>query len=170
MGVCPTGTTTSSVRPDSTNGWLWPGCEDGGVTRVKFRHNSAIAVAGFVACFGTVPLATARWYLAPILLVPLAIGVWGIRAGTDADESGVSVRALVGRRLLPWGQITGFGYLRRGVGATLADGSTVPLPGVAAGDLPRLVEAGGQQLAGREERAEEAEDEEPAAGEQQAAQ
>jgi hypothetical protein len=116
------------------------------VTRVKFRHNGAIAVAGLVAFFAALPLATARWYLAPILLVPLAIGAWGIRAGTDADAAGVSVRALFGRRRLPWGEITGFVRVNRRVRATLANGASVPLPAVGAQDLPKLVAASGHEL------------------------
>jgi hypothetical protein len=116
------------------------------VTRVKFRHNSAISIAGLVAFFGAIPLATARWYLAPILLVPLAVGFWGWRAGTDADQTGVSVRALFGRRRLPWDQITGFAHANRRVRATLAGGSAVPLPAVTPDDLPRLVAAGGQDM------------------------
>ena len=68
---------------------------------VKFRHSSALAIAGLVAFFGAVPVATYRWYLTPILLVPLAVLVWGWRAGTDADSGGLSVRALLGTRRLP---------------------------------------------------------------------
>jgi hypothetical protein len=116
------------------------------VTQVKFRHNAAISVAALVAFFGALPLATVRWYLAPILLVPLAVGWWGWRAGTDADPSGVSVRALFGRRRLSWDQITGFAHTNRRVSATLSGGAAVPLPAVSPRDLPRLVEAGGQRM------------------------
>jgi hypothetical protein len=118
----------------------------GGVMRVRFRHNAAIAVAGLVAFFGALPLAATHWYLAPILLVPLTIGAWGALAGTDVDASGVYVRALFGRRRLPWDQITGFVHANRLVHVTLANGVEVPLPAVTAVDLPRLIEAGGQQL------------------------
>jgi hypothetical protein len=116
------------------------------VTRVKFRHNAAISIAGLVAFFGAIPLATARWYLAPILVVPLAVAFWGWRAGTDADASGVCIRALFGRRRLAWDQITGFVRVDRQVRATLADGASVPLPAVGPDDLPRLVAAGGAAL------------------------
>jgi hypothetical protein len=122
------------------------GCEDDPVTHAKFRHSSAIAIAGLVAFFGAIPLATARWYLAPILLVPLAVGWWGWRSGTDADASGVSVRALFGRRRLPWDQITGFAHTNRRVSATLPGGAVVPLPAVTPEDLPRLVAASGTDL------------------------
>ena len=68
------------------------------MTRVRFRHHSGLAIAGLVAFFGAIPVASYRWYLAPILLVPAAVAIWGWRAGTDADEHGLTVRALVGRR------------------------------------------------------------------------
>jgi len=70
------------------------------VNRVKFRYNAGIAIAGLVAFFGAIPVATVRWYLTPILLVPLAVLIWGWRAGTDADANGLSVRALLGSRRL----------------------------------------------------------------------
>jgi hypothetical protein len=116
------------------------------VTQIKFRHNAAISIAGLVAFFAAIPLATARWYLAPILLIPLAVGFWGWRAGTDVDRSGVSVRALFGRRRLPWHQITGFAHVNRRVRAMLAGGTAVPLPAVTPADLPKLVAASGREL------------------------
>ena len=61
------------------------------MTRVRFRHHTGLAIAGLVAMIGAIPLATVRWYLTPILLIPAAVAVWGWRAGTDADESGVTL-------------------------------------------------------------------------------
>jgi hypothetical protein len=117
------------------------------VSPVKFRHNAAIAIAGLVALFGAVPVATFRWYLTPILLVPLAVIVWGWRAGTNADRDGVSIRALFGARRVPWTQITGLVPTGRRVIALLDGGRSIPLPGVTPADLPRLVAASGQELA-----------------------
>ena len=115
---------------------------------VRFRHNSGIAVAGLIAFFGAVPVATVRWYLVPILLVPVAVAVWGWRAGTDADESGLTIRALLGRRRLPWSRISGFAPRgRRRVVAVLDGGRSVPLTAVTPADLPRLVAASGTDLA-----------------------
>jgi hypothetical protein len=116
------------------------------VSSVKFRHNIGIAIAGLVAFFGAVPVATQRWYLAPILLVPLAVMVWGWRAGTDADAGGVTVRALVGSRALPWSRITGLVPDGRRVVATLDGGGSVRLPAVTPADLPKLVSATGHEL------------------------
>jgi len=113
---------------------------------VKFRYNAGVAVAGLVATFGAIPVATVRWYLAPILLVPAAVAVWGWRAGTDADESGVTVRALVGQRRLPWSRISGFAPRGRRVVAVLDGGATVPLIAVTPADLPKLVTTSGTEL------------------------
>lgn len=115
---------------------------------VKFRHNVSIPLAGLIACLGAVPLAGYRWYLTPILLVPLAVVVWGIRAGTDAGPAGVTVRALLGRRRLPWSEIQGFAQTDRRVIAVMAGGRSANLPAVTPADLPRLVAASGTPLTG----------------------
>jgi hypothetical protein len=123
--------------------------EDGRVKpqRVKFRHNAAITVAAAVAVIGGLPLATARWYLTPILLIPLAIGVWSWRAGTDATVNGIRARALFGSRFLPWSAVDSLVVGERDrVYAHTAAGSAVRLPAVAPADLQRLVEASGEQL------------------------
>jgi hypothetical protein len=116
------------------------------VTRVRFRQHAGLAIAGLVATFGALPLATVRWYLTPILLVPAAVAVWGWRAGTDADESGVTVRALLGNRRLPWSRIAGFAPVGRRVTAVLDGGGTVTLTAVTPDDLPKLVAASGTEL------------------------
>ena len=120
------------------------------MSTVKFRYNVGIALAGLVALFGAVPVATVHWYLAPILLVPLAVLVWGWRAGTDADRDGLTVRALLGGRRLPWARITGLVPDGRRVVAVLDAGTFVRLPAVGPADLPRLVAASGQELTGPE--------------------
>jgi Bacterial PH domain len=114
---------------------------------VKFRYNAAIAIAGLVAFLGAVPLAASRWYLVPILVIPAAVAIWAWRAGTDADSSGVVLRALLGSRHIDWTRITGLAPDRRGrVHAALDNHATVRLPAVTAADLPRLVAASGREL------------------------
>jgi len=116
------------------------------VTRVRFRHHTGLAIAGLVATIGAIPLASVRWYLTPILLIPAAVAVWGWRAGTDADESGVTIRALLGQRRLPWSRIAGFAPVGRRVAAVLEGGGTVTLTAVTPADLPKLVAASGTEL------------------------
>lgn len=123
------------------------------MSTVKFRHSSAIAIAALVGFFGAVPVATYRWYLTPILLVPLAVLVWGWRAGTDADTRGVSVRALLGTRRLPWSRITALVPAGQRVLAVLDGGASVRLPAVRPTDLPKVVAASGATLDTAAERA-----------------
>jgi hypothetical protein len=117
------------------------------MNRVRYRQHAGLAVAGLVGFFGALPFATTRWYLAPILLVPLAVTVWAWRSGTEADERGVTVRALFGVRRLPWACIAGFVPERGRVSAVLDGGGAVRLPAVTPADLPALLEASGQRLA-----------------------
>ncbi|MDG4802475.1 PH domain-containing protein [Micromonospora sp. WMMD980] len=114
---------------------------------VRFRHNQAILAAAIVAFIGALPLATARWWLLWVLLVPLAVGVWTWRAGTDADPRELRLRALVGQRRVPWTRVAELGGDSRGRAvARLDDGQLLTLPAVRATDLPRLVAATGQDL------------------------
>jgi hypothetical protein len=112
----------------------------------RFRYHAALAVAAVVALIGAIPLAASAWYLTPILLVPLAVAVWAWRAGTDAGPDGLVVRALLGRRRIPWSSVTELIPDERGrVHAMLADGMAVPLPAVTARDLPQLTAAATDQ-------------------------
>ncbi|MGC9666254.1 PH domain-containing protein [Planosporangium sp. 12N6] len=102
----------------------------------KFRYNAAITVAAVVAFFGAVPLATSRLYLLPIALVPILVGVWGWRAGTDVTSAGLRIRALFGSRFIPWSHVTALVPAgRRGAYAVLTTGRQVRLPAVGADDL-----------------------------------
>jgi PH (Pleckstrin Homology) domain-containing protein len=116
------------------------------VTRVRFRQHAGLAVVGVVAFLGALPVAATRWYLTPILLVPLAVAIWAWRSGTDADADGLTIRALLGQRRLPWERIVGFVPERRRVTAILDGGRSVPLPAVTPGDLATLLQAGGQKV------------------------
>ncbi|MCG5447014.1 PH domain-containing protein [Micromonospora sp. NIE79] len=114
---------------------------------VRFRYNQAILVAAIIAFVGALPLANARDYLLPVLLVPLAVAVWAWRAGTDADARELRIRALVGQRRIDWDQVLELTSDQRGRAvARLDDGRQVTLPAVRGTDLPRLVAATGQPL------------------------
>ncbi|MEU7170550.1 MULTISPECIES: PH domain-containing protein [Micromonospora] len=116
---------------------------------VRFRHNQAILVAAIVAFIGALPLASARWWLLWVLLVPLAVAVWAWRAGTDADARELRLRALVGQRRVPWNRVAELAGDARGRAvARLDDGEVVVLPAVRATDLPQLVAVTGQELSG----------------------
>ncbi|MBG6138682.1 PH domain-containing protein [Longispora fulva] len=115
---------------------------------VRFRYSGAILIAVAFALFGALPLALSKWWLAPVLLVPAAIGLWAVRAGVDAAPEGLTVRSAVGSRRLGWAEIDGFEAVGRKVTALLPSGAAVPLPAVRPTDVPRLVAAGGRPLGG----------------------
>ncbi|SCG57299.1 PH domain-containing protein [Micromonospora halophytica] len=116
---------------------------------IRFRHHQAILVAAIVALIGSLPLATAEWYLLPVLLVPLAVAFWAWRSGTDADARELRLTALAGGRRIPWEQVVELATDPRGRAvARLDDGQEVLLPAVRGTDLPRLVQATGQSLPG----------------------
>ena len=112
----------------------------------KFRHSRALPIAGVIGLFGALAIGTSRWWLSPVLLVPLAVVLWGFRAGVDVDTRGLVVRSMLGRRRLPWADVDGFAVQGRRVLAQLARGGAVPLPAVTPDDLPRVLAAGGQDL------------------------
>ncbi|PMR59059.1 chemotaxis protein CheW [Verrucosispora sp. ts21] len=108
----------------------------------RFRHHQAILVGAIIATIGALPLADARAYLLPVLLVPLAVAVWAWRAGTDANPDGLRLRALLGDRQIRWDQIVELGGDTRGRAvALLDDGRQLVLPAVRHVDLPLLVAA-----------------------------
>ncbi|MFC0005769.1 PH domain-containing protein [Micromonospora siamensis] len=117
------------------------------VDTLRFRHNQAILVAAIVAFIGALPLATARSYLLPVLLVPLAVAVWAWRAGTDADPRELRLRALTGQRRIAWERVAELAADPRGRAVVrLDDGERLVLPAVRGSDLPRLVAVTGQPL------------------------
>jgi hypothetical protein len=110
-------------------------------TRIRFRPHGAIAIAALVTLIGAVPLASAGWAYLPVLIVPLVVLVWALRAGTDVGPDGLRVRALLGARRIEWSEVSELGADQRGrVLARLTNGQVVPLTSVRDRDLPRLVE------------------------------
>jgi hypothetical protein len=138
--------TTTAPAKETRTGTLQNTWDDVLVSKLRFRHNSALAVAGVIALIGALPMLGASLYFAPILLIPLSVIVWGWRSGTDADERGLVVRALLAKRGIPWTQVDALVPDERKVQAQLANGHYVTLPAVGRKDLPRLIEASGKGL------------------------
>ncbi|GAA4575751.1 hypothetical protein GCM10023176_45680 [Micromonospora coerulea] len=114
---------------------------------VRFRHSQAILVAAIVAFIGALPLASARWWLLWVLLIPLAVAVWAWRSGTDADPRELRLRALTGQRRIAWDRVAELTADGRGRAVVrLDDGEQLVLPAVRATELPRLIAATGQEL------------------------
>lgn len=114
---------------------------------LRVRRSGALLVAALIAFVGTLPLATARAALSPILLIPLLVGIWAWRAGTDVFPDMLRVRALFGSTEVPWSRITELAPDQQGrVSALLDNGNVIRLTGVTVGNLPGVLAAGGQDM------------------------
>lgn len=114
---------------------------------LRVRKSGALVVAALIAFVGTAPFAGASWQLAPIMLIPLFILFWTLRAGTDVSPDGLRVRALFGSTRIPWSRVDQLGPDARGrVSALLTDGKVIRLTGVTTANLPAVIAAGGQEL------------------------
>jgi Bacterial PH domain len=115
---------------------------------LRVRRSGALLVAALIAFVGTLPLATARWQLSPILLIPLLGWIWAWRAGTDVYPDAVRVRALIGSTTVPWSRITELAPDQQGrVSALLDNGNVIRLTGVTRANLGPVLAAGGQNTA-----------------------
>jgi hypothetical protein len=114
---------------------------------LRIRRSGAVLVAALIAFVGTVPLAGARWSLTPLLLIPLLVGVWAWRAGTDVFPDRLRVRALFGSTSVPWDRVSELAPDDRGqVSALLDNGNVIRLTGVTPANLPLIIQASGQPL------------------------
>jgi hypothetical protein len=114
---------------------------------LRVRRSGALFVAALIAFVGTVPFAGRAWVSAPLLLIPLAVVVWSLRAGTDVSEDGLRVRALFGSTEVPWSRVAELAPDAKGrVSALLDDGKVLALTGVTKENLPAVLRAGGQQV------------------------
>lgn len=114
---------------------------------LRVRKTGALLVAAVIAFVSAVPVAGARWELAPILLIPTAVFVWAWRAGTDVYADELRVKALFGSTRVPWARISELAPDPRGqVSALLDNGHVIRLTGVTADNLPRVLAAGKQEL------------------------
>ena len=114
---------------------------------LRVRKSGALLVAALIALVGAVPLASLRWELTPVLLVPLAAALWAWRAGTDVFADRLKVRALVGSTEIAWSRVAEMAPDARGrVSALLDNGNVIRLTGVTRANLPAVLAAGGQQI------------------------
>jgi hypothetical protein len=135
--------------------WLRAGWEDERVSRkplLRIRKTGALLVAAMITFVGAVPLAGTSWAFSPLLLIPAVCFVWAWRAGTDVYDDELRVKALIGSTRVPWQRITEMAPDERGrVSALLDNGNMIRLTGVTTGNLPAVLEAGGQRVQGADE-------------------
>lgn len=105
--------------------------------RFRMNRTTLLAVFAFAICLTTLTAAS-PWFLL-VLLVPTVLTAWVLRTGFDIDGEAVTVRSLLGRRRVPWSEISG---VRVGERADLwlvtTGGTEVRLPAVRARDLPAI--------------------------------
>jgi Bacterial PH domain len=96
---------------------------------------------GFFALGLLVPVLT--WpSTAPLLIIPVLLSVLIVRLRTQADDTGITVRTLLGGQSLRWEDIDGLRFSRGSwARAQLKDGHQVRLPAVTFATLPQLTRA-----------------------------
>jgi len=96
-----------------------------------------MAVAVLVIC--VTPAAFALPGLQALYLLPIAVAVYVARVRTTASPAGIEIRALFGRRELPWSSLKGLALTRRGnVRAVTTSDERIALPSVRTRHLPVL--------------------------------
>jgi hypothetical protein len=109
---------------------------------VQIRTTRVALLAVLLGAICLSPLALYAPWLLWLFAAPLLVAVWVLRAGVDVDAGGVTVRALVGARRVPWSQVAGLRVGRRGeVALLLGSGATLRLPTVRARHLPLIAAA-----------------------------
>jgi hypothetical protein len=96
---------------------------------------------GFFALGLLVPVLT--WpATAPLLIIPVLLSALIVRLRTQADDSGVTVRTMLGSQSLRWEDIDGLRFSRGSwARAQLKNGHQVRLPAVTFATLPQLTRA-----------------------------
>ena len=113
--------------------------------RLRMNRTALIPVGLLARC--AVPLAFAAPWTPVLLLVPLAVAVWVLRAGVDIADDGLTVRSLAGERRVPWSEVAGIRVAPRGdLWLVTTRGTEVHLPVMRARDLPRLAAVSGGRI------------------------
>jgi hypothetical protein len=109
-------------------------------------NRTALIPVGFLALC-TVPLAFAAPWTPVLLLIPLLVALWVLRVGVDIAADGLTLRALVGQRRVPWPEVAGIRVAPRGdLWLVTTGGTEVRMPVMRARDLPRLAALSGGRI------------------------
>jgi len=113
------------------------------VTKVLFRPDRTLLAVVIVMVVAALPLALTAAWLLPVLLMPVALLVWVLRARVEADPTSLVVCNGLARSTMAWDDVRGFHVPRRGPVRLLLEGQrSLPLTTVTRRDLPRLLEVG----------------------------
>ena len=108
--------------------------------RALFRVNpmSYIVIAIFLLAI-LWPVAAYPAALGWLVLLPLAFGWWVARTSTRLDDDGVHLSSWRRRRVVPWDEVKGVMFPKRGFAKLVTTGDeSLAMGGVSFHDLPRL--------------------------------
>src|SRR3954468_20633886 len=109
------------------------------------NRTALLPVAFLTLCM--LPLATVAVWTLLLLLIPAAVAAWLVRVGVDVGDDGITVRALLGQRQVPWKRLGGVRVAPRGeLWVVPTEGPEAPLPVMRARDLPRLAALSGGRI------------------------
>lgn len=116
--------------------------------RALFRVNpmSYIVIAIFLVAIAW-PVTAYPVALSWLVLIPVAFAWWVARTSTRLDAEGVHLSSWRSRRSVPWDEVKGVMFPKRGFArlVTTSDDS-LPMGGVSFHDLPRLSLASGGRI------------------------
>jgi hypothetical protein len=122
--------------------------DDGTAAVLRIRPSPAALPAVLVLTLCVIPLGTAAGWLFGLFAVPALALAWVLRAGVDVDPTGITVRALLGRRRIDWSAVAGLRAGDRGdLWLVLDGGRRLRLPTARARHLPLIAAASGGRLA-----------------------
>jgi hypothetical protein len=139
-------------RPDTSAGQDDAADEPGDAVidpapRAVFRPSPLVVLVAFAFAFCATPFAFGAPLFWLIYLVPVAMIVWAVRTRTIVDPDGLTVRRVLGRRTVPWSEVSSLRLTRRTrVRAVLNGGAELTLPAVHVRNLPALSAASGGHL------------------------
>ena len=112
------------------------------VERRRFGPERIALLPVLVLLLGSLPLAASQGWLNWLVLVPLACGVWVLRARVVVAPVGMEVCNGLRPTRLAWADVEGFRVPRRGPVLLLRRGARpLPMTALSRRDLPRLTEA-----------------------------
>jgi hypothetical protein len=113
--------------------------------RLRMNRTALFPVGLLALC--VVPLAFSAPWTPVLLLIPLAVALWVLRAGVDIDRDALTVRSPAGQKRVPWTDVAGIRVAPRGdLWLVTTRGTEVRLPVMRARDLPRLAAVSGGRI------------------------
>lgn len=109
--------------------------------RRRFGPGKISLAPVLLLALGTLPLAGTDRRLLWLLLVPLACGVWVVRARVVVSPEGLEVCDGLRVRRLPWAQVEGFDVPPKGRVSVLTPQEPLPLVALPREQVRRFLEA-----------------------------